>query len=213
MHDLLELSMSMKEPKIINLLHANKVIKKIKLESYSLIFPELGPTDELYLAVFTDASLANLPDQVSSAGGYVILLIGSNKMCCVLSWCSCKIKRVVKSTSAAEALTLLEGVEEAVCLQALLSELLSDSSFKIPIKAYIDSKNIHSAVHSTKTVSEKRLRLDIAALKQMLHRKDIEEVSWIESSEQLADCLSKKGASSSKLVNILKTGCIDGIIT
>ena len=47
----------------------------------------------------------------------------------------------------------------------------------------------------------------------MLHRKDIEEVSWIESSEQLADCLSKKGASSSKLVNILKTGCIDGIIT
>lgn len=213
MYDLLELSMSMKEPKILNLVHANKVIKRIKLESYSLIYPQLGPTDDLYLAVFTDASLANLPDQISSAGGYVILLIGSNEMCCVLSWSSCKIKRVVKSTSAAEALTLLEGVEEAVCLQALLSEILSDSLLKVPIKAYIDSKNIHSAIHSTKTVSEKRLRLDIAALKQMLHRKDTEEVSWIESSKQLADCLSKKGASSSKLVNILKTGCIDGIIT
>ena len=53
----------MKEPKIVNLLHANRVIKKIKLESYSLVFSSFGTVNDLYLAVFIfNSSRANCPD-------------------------------------------------------------------------------------------------------------------------------------------------------
>lgn len=63
MFDLLQLSVAMKEPKIVNLLHANRVIKKIKLESYSLVFSSIGTVNDLYLAVFIfNSSRANCPD-------------------------------------------------------------------------------------------------------------------------------------------------------
>ena len=59
------------------------------------------------LVVYTDASYENLPDGVSSAGGNIIFIVGENNRCCPISWCSNKIKRVVKSTIAAEALSLI----------------------------------------------------------------------------------------------------------
>ena len=43
-----------------------------------------------------------------------------------ISWRANKIKRVVHSTLAAESLALAEGLEEAVFLKALLSEVIPD---------------------------------------------------------------------------------------
>ena len=63
------------------------------------------------LVVFSDASHANLPDRYSSAGGYIIFLIGNNKRSCPLAWEAKKIRRVVKSTLAAETLALVEAVD------------------------------------------------------------------------------------------------------
>ena len=37
----------------------------------------------------------------------------------------------------------------------------------------------------------------------MLSKKEIKEVIWKESNEQLADCLTKSGASNSKLLSVL----------
>ena len=65
-------------------------------------------------AVFTDASYANLNDRVSSVGVYVIFLVNSNNNYCLLTWYSNKIKRVVRSNIGAEALSLRDGLEDAI---------------------------------------------------------------------------------------------------
>ena len=46
----------------------------------------------------------------------VILLVGRNNNANTLSWSSNKIKCVAKSTTAAEALSLVNGLEEAIYL-------------------------------------------------------------------------------------------------
>ena len=48
-------------------------------------------------------------------------------------------------------------------------------------------------------MEDRRLRIDIAVLRNMLERGEVEEVSWVDTSLQLADCLTKKGASSRQL--------------
>ena len=52
----------------------------------------------------------------SSAGGQLILLTDERNKCYVLGWSSNKITRVVKSTLAAEMLSLSETLEQAIYL-------------------------------------------------------------------------------------------------
>ena len=61
---------------------------------------------------------------------------------------------------------------------------------------------------STKSVSEKRLRIDLASIKQMLERGEIDAVKWIHNSHQLSDCLTKRGANCDKLLECLKYGTL-----
>ena len=72
------------------------------------------------------------------------------------------------STLPAEALSLQEGIEESLYLQTLIEELIN---VKIPVSAYIDNKSTLDAIHSTKFVDDKRLVVDIAAMKEELQKK------------------------------------------
>ena len=109
--DVLNLSCDInKNPVVSHLIEANKMIRKIKNKESKLVFPNVGTVDDLKIVAFTDASYANLPDGVSSTGGYVILLVRLNNHANPLSWSSNKIKRVVKSTTAPEALRLFNGL-------------------------------------------------------------------------------------------------------
>ncbi|CAL4179441.1 unnamed protein product, partial [Meganyctiphanes norvegica] len=206
--DVLELSTSLKHPLREDMLRANKTLKKLKLEESSILFPDLGDPKLMKLVVFSDASHANLPDGYSSAGGYIIFLVGNNKRSCPLAWEAKKIRRVVKSTLAAETLALVEAVDMAYYLGRILTEILyrNKSSCNIPIECFIDNKSLWENAHSTKGVSERRLRIDIAAIKEMLERKEISAIKWVETSHQLSDCFTKKGVHVRKLLEILKSG-------
>ena len=56
----------------------------------------------------------------------------------------------------------------------------------------------------TNVILDKRLRVDIAALREM-HEKNEFMLHWIECSQQLADALTKKGASKTKLLQALES--------
>ena len=56
--------------------------------------------------------------------GYFILLFGRYGKCSFLNWESKQIKRVVRSTSAAETLALKDTVNDGVILAKMISELL-----------------------------------------------------------------------------------------
>ena len=94
--------------------------------------------------------------------------------CCPLFWHANKIKRVVRSTIAAEALSLQEGLECGSCYRKFIEDILGISNKTIPIIAYVDNKSVIEAVYSTKLVDDKRLRIDIAAISESLSRDESE---------------------------------------
>ena len=206
--DNLELSVSIKDPKVEDIIKANKVIKKLHYEQNYVCFPKLGKKEHLRLTLFSDASYANLSDGASSAGGFIIFLHGEKRMSCPLAWKANKIRRVVRSTLAAETLSLVDALDTAVYLGHLLSEVLFNGSKKnvVPIDCYIDNKSLHDNIYSTKLVAEKRLRIDIASIKQMMQKGEISQVIWVDTSCQISDCLTKRGASNAKLMQVIKEG-------
>ena len=64
-------------------------------------------------------------------------------------------------------------------MEVILSEFLCQGKSKIPMEAFIDCKNLHDAIYFTKSVGEKCLRIDVAAIKEMLARVEICQVNLV----------------------------------
>ena len=201
----LELNMAKKKPKIENLKKANKAIKKAKTKSH-ILYSRLGSQEDLQITVYSDAAWGNLPDGTSSGQGHIIFL-SYNENCCPISWTSNKIKRKVSSSLSAETLALHDALDEGLYLQAILTETLCDNNEqKIKITAKTDNKSLVDNLISTKQVSEKRLRINIAEIKRMQEQQEIEEIKWIQSKYQLADILTKSGVDPQPLLETIKNG-------
>ena len=76
------------------------------------------------MKVFSDASLGNSSDGGSTQGGYFICLQDEgNDNIVPLSWTSKKLKRVARSTLAAETLALVDAMDNGIFLASLYTEL------------------------------------------------------------------------------------------
>ena len=176
--------MSVNCAKVMHLSLANKMLLKLKNDPSIIRFSALSCLEQCSILVFTDASFANLPDKVSSARGYLVFLVDSASKCCLLSWGSNKVKRVVKSTTAAECLALLDGLEDAFLLKSILGEIFGMSNERMRIIARTDHKNLYDAIHSSLPTTEKMLRIDIGIIKEMLKSKKVESIERVENHEQ-----------------------------
>ena len=58
------------------------------------------------------------------------------------------------------------------------------------MQLFTDNKSLYDDVHTTNVINEKRLRVDISALRKMIERNGF-EIHWIQSNQQLADVLRK----------------------
>ena len=72
-----------------------------------------------------------------------------------------------------------------------------------PVTCYCDNKSLINNLSSSKIVSDRRLRIDIARIKEMIEKKEI-NVVWIDGKNQIADALTKRGASTQLLLDVLK---------
>ena len=115
------------------------------------------------------------------------------------------MKRVVHSTFAAEALSLQQCLDTAEYIRYILSEALRVKPASIPIVSYVDNNDLYKSLHSTTLVSDKKLRIYIASIKQTMSEGNV-SVLWLQSSEMIADGLTKKGADTSKLMAVIRSG-------
>lgn len=76
------------------------------------------------------------------------------------------IKRVVRSTIAAEALSLQEGLESAAFYKKLLEGIIGH---QLAVEAYVDNKSVIESLNSTKLVDDRRLRIDTAAISETVN--------------------------------------------
>ena len=191
-----ELSSMFKTATVAELLRLNKLVLKLQKNNIILSFPGMQSLDECIIEAYADASFANLNGSFSQ-GGFVIFLKDNQDNRCPVFWESRRVKRVVKSTLAAETLALIDCAETAIYIKHILQEL--SKGFEIPIHCYTDNKSLADSLASKKQVDDRRLRIDMAYLKDMLNNEDISTVSWISTDRQLANSLTKRGASSEQL--------------
>ena len=84
----------------------------------------------------------------------------------------------MRSTIAAEALSLQEKLEAGVYYRHWIEKILGVTPKTIPVTAYTDNRIVIEAVYSTKMVDDKRLRVDIAAIREFLETNNIIEIQW-----------------------------------
>ena len=200
--DVCQLSVKLNNSTIADLSIANKCVKRLKGQVVCLKFPFLGDLRNASLLLFTDASYANL-ENCGSQGGSIVFLQGENGSTVPISWQSKKLKRVVRSTSGAETLALLDGIDNCVLIKTMLQEIFG-SSIEFPIKARIDCKNLRDLIHSSKTVEDKHQKVGVCAIRDYLRQNVLAEVKWVETTNQLADALTKAGANVDKLSDALQ---------
>ena len=86
----------------------------------------------------------------------------------------------------------------------ILHEVLWDSKSNFPyIECRTDSRSLTENLQSLKPLEDKRLRVDIAVIREMLRKGELKRVTWIAKEHQLADPLTKKGASCQKLLQMI----------
>jgi len=123
----------------------------------------------------------------------------------LLQWTSATVKRVVRSTLAAEAYAISEALELGQLIVQLLAEInfksvdgqlpvikqIENSENRCPLVVCTDSNNLFTVMpKDTTTVADKRLRIVIAALRQSFSDNKT-QLKWISTKKMLADPLTK----------------------
>ncbi|CAC5413705.1 unnamed protein product [Mytilus coruscus] len=195
--DASNLASSLKKANIQTLNEANKIIKNLKSETITLKFKKLGNDNAIRLLVFSDSSLGNLSDG-GTQGGHFIVFVGENGLFSPITWQSKRI-RVARSTLAAETLAMADAIDSGIFVASLYTELMYGKAdpTQLPITCLTDCHSLWEAIKSTKQVSEKRLRLEISSIRELIQMHQIVSVKWIETKHQLADCLTKLEALKS----------------
>lgn len=195
-----------KQPTIRKIVEANKAVRKIKANSaeVKLRFPPLGDPQKLEIVAFSDASHANLADSASQ-GAFIIFVQGNNKVAPLL-WQSKKLKRVAKSPLASETLAFGEMADAAKLMATLVKEVFRLNELP-PVHCFTDSKSLHDTALTSNTVEDKSLSVEIARIREMVTLKEL-FAHWCTKDDQLADVMTKRGASSERLIETLATSSI-----
>ena len=151
------------------------------------------------LMVFADGSFANNKDLSSQLGFMIVLaeesyasedafLVRGN----LIHWSSTKCKRVTRSVLASEIYGMVNGFDIGVAIAGtlrLITERLSLPT--IPLIVCTDSFSLYECLVKLGTTDEKRLMIDIMALRQSYEQREIAEVRWISGEDNPADAFTK----------------------
>ena len=191
-----------KTPTVKNILVANKAITKIKSFDSKLVLPNLGEPEQMEVIAYTDASHASLPSGASQ--GACIVFASGNGRAAPIQWQSKKLPRVSKSPLAAETQMIAETADAGFFAATMLKEVFAMVSLPA-VHVLTDSKSFMDHLNSTNIIVDTRMRVDMARIREIVELKEA-QMKWVPKEEQLADPLTKQGASSAKLLEVLNSG-------
>ena len=203
---MINLSTNFKGGKVSALKQAHSVMKQLKKKPAYIRISNLNNFDDCQLWCYSDAAHRNLNDNTDSAGGYILLIVNiKNGNCAPIEWRSNKIKRRVVSTLAAELLSLVTAIDAAIGTRDQLCEITA-GKVNLKIKAITDNRSARDTIYSEKANDQKRLRAEIAGVKESIEEGLLEEVKWVPGASMLADILTKQGVKSDNLMSVLQEG-------
>lgn len=190
---------------VADIKETNKMIKYVKDTPLMVSFPPLD-INSTQVVVYADSSFNNLDDG-GSQGGQIVFLKDKSDRSCPISWRSTRVRRVARSTLAAESLAFADGIDTASFVQHLAAEFQMTKP-NTPIVGITDSRSLYDAANTSTQVSDRRLRVEISAIRDTKEKGELEMV-WTSNDNQLADVLTKKGASPRTLLQAMSQGRIN----
>ena len=200
----------------------NKALREMKNRRVTLKFPCV-PTSQWRLLAITDAGWGTR-ENGESQGGLILCLCESKVLkqqrgqCWVIEWVSKKLRRIVRSSTAAETLAAQNGLDCIEFAQAFLQECLHNMHPKefrawtpsLESGLVIDSKSLYDALTrsacSTALAIEKRLAIDYAIARCCLHERNVVPF-WTNNRQMAADCLTKLRGGKEVLFDLLDHTC------
>ena len=174
-------------------------LKQLREESVELLYGNVDlETAEVH--VFADASFATNAD-LSSQLGYVVFLVDQDRNCSLITWSSSKCKRVTRSVLAAELYAIANAFDVGFAIGHTFESILGR---KVELRVFTDSRTLFDSIISFCSMTEKRLLIDIACLRQAFRSGELSNLGWIRSGENVADALTKD-KSKSALHNVLRS--------
>ena len=103
---------------------------------------------------------------------HVVFICNCEGMCCPLSLRANTIKRELRSSLAAEGLSLQEGFEDDGYMK-IICELISLPATYLPIVSVVVSKGLIEIAHSARMVDDMHLRINTGVTKDSLARREL----------------------------------------
>ncbi|KAK1913055.1 hypothetical protein P3342_004991 [Pyrenophora teres f. teres] len=153
---------------------------------------------EAKLIVFVDGSFANNKD-LSSQLSFVLVLVNESIDADtftiqgnVIHYSSTKCKRVTRSVLASEIYSIVNGFDIGIAITTTLRIVTERLRIpEIPLVVCTDSYSLYKCLVKLRTTKEKRLMIDIMALRQSYERREITEIRWINGDDNPADAFTK----------------------
>ncbi len=132
--EMIAASTKLKKGVVAGLTRANKQVNRLTDWKSYITFPGINyQTSTWKIVLFTDASLGNINNGTGSTGAHILWLADDSGRCCPIAWQASKIRRVVRSNIAAEALSLQEGLESSLYYRRMIEEVAGMPYKSIPI--------------------------------------------------------------------------------
>jgi hypothetical protein len=175
----------------------NKAWKRAQTERELRFVPIPG---KQVMYAYSDAAWANMRG-FASQGGYAIFMAEESDqdkvVANLVSWKSQRIRRVCRSTFAAECLQAVATRDAMSWVHPLFEFTMGES---IPLYLILDANSLVEAIKAENPgMTEKRLRLDVLSLHNGLERGEY-RVTWTDSACQYADELTKLVADDKSLL-------------
>lgn len=150
------------------------------------------------IMVFTDGSFANNKD-MSSQIGFIMVVVNETMSTTyfdiignVLHYTSVKCKRVTRSVLASEIYGMMSGFDIGMATSSTFRQIADRLGLPpLPLVLCTDSRSLYEALIRLSTTDEKRLMIDVMALREAYERREISELRWIDGRDNPADAMTK----------------------
>jgi hypothetical protein len=91
-----------------------------------------------------------------------------------------------------EILSMVQGADVAISISETLQLITKQLNLPtIPVVICTDSRSLYDCLVKLGSTQEKRLMVDVMALRQSYERRELTEVRWIKGEDNPADALTK----------------------
>ena len=80
------------------------------------------------------------------------------------------------------------------------------TGIKVDMEAIIDNKNAYAALTANTAPTDKRLRCEVAEVREAIMLGEVKRIKLVSSKHQLADALTKTGADGTNILISLQCG-------